>query len=239
MKILLYDLETSPLLSYVWEVYEANSLAVEKERELMSFAYKWLGDNSVKVFSKRTMAEKDLVRKLHELFDAADILVAHNGDNFDAKMANAFFIKQGLTPPSPYKSIDTLKIARNKFRFHSNHLNDLGKYLNIGEKVNTGGFGLWMKCMQGDKKAWKLMEKYNCQDVSLLEAVYTKIVPWMNNYPLTEVGMFCQKCGGDVQFRGPYINKKFIGKRYQCKKCGSWGISNKQYKINNEEYIKN
>jgi len=238
-KVLLYDIETSPNLAYIWDNYEQNALSIEKQRELMSFAFKWLGDKKVQVYSLRNCTEKDLVQKLHNLFDEADILIAHNGDRFDQKMANAFFIKQGLTPPSPYKSIDTLKIAKAKFRFNSNHLNDLGQYLGLGEKVATGGFGLWLKCMNGDKKAWKLMEKYNSQDVSLLEGVYKKLVPWTQQTPFISLGFTCPSCGSShLQQRGWNISKTSMSKRLQCQDCGRWSQSSNKIKHEVHEYVK-
>lgn len=237
-KVLYYDIETSPLLSYVWEMYEANTLATEKERELMSFAYKWQGDNKIRVESLRTNTEKELVKKLHKLFDEADIIVGHNSDNFDNKMANTFFLKQGLLPPSPYQTIDTLKIARNKFRFASNHLNDLGQYLGVGKKVETGGFNLWLKCIKGDKKAWKLMEKYNKQDVELLEKVYNKLSSWVKT-PFKDFGMVCQNCGSShLQSRGWQIGQVYMSRRYQCQNCGKWQTSSLKIKHENGEYVR-
>ncbi len=125
----------------------------------------------------------------------------------------------------------------SRFKFSSNKLNDLGEYLGVGKKVDTGGFKLWLGCMNGEKKSWLLMEKYNIQDVNLLEAVYQKLIPWADNTPLMKDGLVCNKCGGEVQFRGAYITRTHIGKRYQCKKCGSWGNSNKKLRIESE-YIK-
>jgi hypothetical protein len=205
----------------------------------MSFAYKWLGDKDVKVLSLKNLKEPQLVKKLHDLFNEADIIVAHNGDQFDAKMANTFFIKQGLTPPSPYKSIDTLKIARNKFKFTSNHLNDLGQYLGLGEKLPTGGFSLWLKCLKGDKKSWELMEKYNKQDVILLEKVYKLLVPWTNNPPPIDLGFTCPACGSThLQQRGWNINKVFMSKRLQCCDCGKWSQSSNKIKHKYGVYAK-
>ena len=162
---------------------------------------------------------------------------AHNGDKFDIKMANSFFIKYGLTPPSPYKSIDTLKIAKKIFRFNSNKLNDLGEYLGIGKKINTGGFQLWLRCLRGEKSAWAKMKRYNKQDVVLLEKVYNKLVPWDNSN--TEMGFVCPICGStNLQKRGWNINKIYKSQRYQCRDCGRWSQSNKRIKFNNEEYLK-
>lgn len=237
MKILFLDIETSPNIAYIWDMYEQNALSFVKERELISYAYKWQG-GKVKSVCLGDCEETELVKGLHELFDQADIIIAQNGDNFDIKMANAFFIKQGLTPPSPYKTIDTLKIARSKFRFNSNKLNDLGQYLGLGEKIDTGGFKLWLRCLKGDKKAWKLMKKYNEQDVLLLEKVYQKISPWANT-PFKEVGMSCINCGSShLQRRGWSITQVFMSQRYQCQDCGKWMVSSNKIKHNSLEYAK-
>jgi DNA polymerase elongation subunit (family B) len=237
-KLLFLDIENSPKLIYAWDLYETNALKVEKQSEIMSFAWKWQGDKNVKVISLRQYKPKELLKKIHGILDEADIVCGHNSKSFDVKMLNAFFIHYGLPPTRPFKQIDTLQIARRHFKFASNKLNDLGEYLGVGKKVPTGGIDLWFKCMAGDKKALFLMEKYNKQDVNLLEMVYEKLIPWAENQPPVYHGLFCKKCGGEVQFRGPYENKQFIGKRYQCKRCFSWGVSNKQYKVNKEEYVK-
>ena len=239
MKILLVDIETSPNLAYIWDKYEQDAIAFEKERELLSFAYKWLGEKKVHSHCLGDMDSEMLVEGLYMIFDDADIIVAHNGDEFDIKMANAFFIRQGLTPPSPYKTIDTLKIARSKFRFNSNKLNDLGQYLNLGEKVETGGFKLWLKCLKGDKKAWKLMKKYNEQDVILLEKVYKKLVPWAKTTPPIDLGFTCPACGSThLQQRGWNISKTYLSKRVCCQNCGKWSVSSKKIRHNNNEYLK-
>ncbi len=237
-KLLIFDIETSPNTSYTWEKYQQDVIAFEKEREIICFAYKWLGEKEVKVYSSGTTSHRKLITTLHSLFDEADIILAHNGDRFDIKMANTAFIESKLPPPSPYKTIDTLKIARNKFRFNSNKLNDLAIRLGVGEKVDTGGFKLWLKCLQGDKKSWRLMEKYNKMDVILLEKVYLKLRSWAKT-PEIEHGMVCTTCGSkNIQFRGWNVNSVFRSKRYQCQDCGKWGMSNLKERHNQLEYIK-
>jgi len=237
MKELLLDIETSPNLAYVWEKYEQDVISFEKERELLSFAYKWSGDKNVKCFSLNELTPLRLTKKLHELFGEAEVIVAHNGDNFDIKMANAFFAHFNLKPPSPYKTIDTLKIARSKFRFNSNKLNDLGEYLGLGTKVETGGFKLWLGCLKGNRLAWKKMKEYNKRDVELLEKVYWKLKPWVNT-PSFEEGIKCPSCGSThVQKRGWNLNRIFKSQRYQCTDCGKWCHSSRKIKHNKGEYL--
>ncbi len=229
-KILIYDLETGPNLSYTWGKYQQDVIDFKDEWELLSFAYKWLGEKPVVAVGQDKFSEEVLVARLHQLFDEADILIAHNGDRFDQKKANAKFIQYGLMPPSFYKTIDTCKVARRYFMFNSNKLDDLGNRLGIGRKAETGGFGLWLGCMGGDKKAWAKMLKYNAQDVRLLEKVYIKLRPWIDNHPsislITGYDDSCPKCGSTkLQKRGARYTKVSINQRYQCTKCGGWSHS--------------
>jgi uncharacterized protein YprB with RNaseH-like and TPR domain len=223
-KILFYDIETSPSLGYVWGKWETNVMAYKEHWGLLCFSFKWQGGKT-EVMSLRThKTEKRLVKELWNLFNEADIIIAHNGKSFDTKKSNALFVRYGLTPPSPYKQIDTKVVAKKYFKFDSNKLDDLGDFLNIGRKMQTGGFELWLGCMNNNEKSWRLMEKYNIQDVVLLEKVYEKLSPYIENYPILrkDYGK-CPRCQSEhLQSRGRW---KFLSgdyKRLQCQSCGHW-----------------
>jgi DNA polymerase elongation subunit (family B) len=220
-------------------MWETNVLSVEKNSEIIAFSYKELGSNKIYSYSLQDLKPKELALQLHKVFDEADILIAHNGDNFDIKTANSFFAKYNLTPPSPYKTIDTLKIARNKFKFNSNKLNDLGEYLGLGSKVATGGFKLWLGCIKGNNKSWGLMKKYNKQDVVLLEKVYLKLRPWAERLPFNSYGLQCPTCGSDnIQLRGWNVNTVYKTRRFQCQDCGHFSHSNIKIRHNDKEYLR-
>lgn len=236
-KFLFYDLETGPNLAYVWGKYQQDVIAFKEEWELLSFSYKWLGEKETYAIGRNTHTEEELVKVLHGLFDTADTVIAHNGDSFDQKMANAKFIQFGLTPPSPYRSIDTKKVAKRYFRFTSNKLDDLGSRLGLGRKVETGGFSLWLGCMAGDEKAWKKMLRYNKQDTKLLERIYLKFRPWIENHPAINIleGVDgCPKCGSNkLEKRGTRkVNKTSTVQRYRCKNCGGWCQSRQNIQAN-------
>lgn len=234
MKIAYIDIETAPSLGYVWQMWEADVLKIEKEWYIMSFAVKWDNEKTkcyalpdFKKYKKNPEDDSELVKKLWEVFNEADIIIGQNLDKFDIKKSNARFIKYNLSPPEPYQTIDTLKIARRYFKFDSNKLGSLGEYLGLGKKVDTGGINLWFKCMSGDKEAWRKMKSYNVQDVDLLEKVYKKLLPWYSSHPnmnvLDNKEHSCPSCGNDkLQKRGYGFTR--IGKyqRYQCYKCHSW-----------------
>ena len=234
LRVALYDLETSPIISYNWGIYEQNAIEVIEDWQILCFAYKWLGERKVYVVSQDDLkgykpgVNNDLhvVRALHALFDEADVVIAHNGDSFDQRKSHARMMVHDLDPPSPYRSIDTLKIARRYAGFTSNKLNDLGKRLGQGEKLETGGFKTWKGCLDGDPKAWKIMKNYNKRDVILLEKVYFQLLPWIDNHPSMNLNELesCPKCGkGPMQKRGTMKTTK-VGtrQRYQCQSCGGW-----------------
>ena len=236
-KILLIDLETSPNIAYTWGKYEQDALGdFIQERMIICFAWKWLGKPGIQVkaipdfygYKPSPKKNKKLIESLHSLFSSADIIVAQNGDSFDVKMANAEFVQYGLAPPPPYKTIDTLKIARAKFRFNSNKLDDIGHRLGLGRKVKTGGFDLWLGVMRGEKSAWDKMREYNKQDVILLEKIYMKFRPWTANHP--NMNVFdghpgCPACrSANVVRNGFNMTRMGRKRRYHCMDCGKWSL---------------
>ena len=231
-KILLYDIETSYTKGAVWGLYDQNVATVLEEPYMISFAWKWLGEDKVHVrslpdyptfYKKNKKNDLALVQELWKLFDEADVIIAHNGNSFDQKWTYARFIVNGCVPPSPAKYIDTKLVAKAKFRFNSNSLNNLGKYFGCGQKLDTGGIQLWVDCIENDlRSAWKTMTDYNKQDVVLLEQVYLKMLPFITNHPdmnvVNESRGSCTNCGSThLQKRG-----KKMYQRLQCMDCGAW-----------------
>jgi len=153
-----------------------------------------------------------------------------------------------MKPPSPYKVVDTLLAARSQFAFSSNKLDDLGETLGLGRRVEHEGFELWRKCMNGEKKAWKDMLRYNEQDVVLLEAVYLRLLPYIKNHPNVNVIMDqtkckCTACGSSkLHKRGYAYTNASKFQRFQCQDCGKWSrgrmnMLDKDYRKNIQQNI--
>ncbi len=233
-RVALFDIETAPTRGWVWTNYEANLIGTDKDWYMLSFAFMWLGEKKITTHALPDFAgyrsnkecDKALIKKLWEVFDEADILVGHNSKQFDTKKANARFLVNGLRPPSPYKQIDTLQIARSRFKFGSNKLADLGVALGVGTKLPHTGAHLWFSCMAGDPKSWALMKRYNARDVELLAAVYSKLAAWCPNHPnmnLYDDGERCPTCRSDnVQKRGLMVRLNSRRQRMHCQACGNW-----------------
>jgi hypothetical protein len=223
-RIAFIDIETAPNLGYVWGMWEQDVIDIKENWYILSFAVKW-GDGKTRthalpdypLYGSDRENDAELVKELHSVFEQADIIVAHNGDRFDIKKANARFIFHGLMPPTSCNTIDTLKIA-------SNRLNDLGKYLGVGTKLPNTGKHLWLGCMGGDHTAWATMRRYNAQDVELLWRVYRKLRPWASTHPnlnLYSGKKNCPTCqSGSVIRNGQRYLKTVVRQQYRCMSCG-------------------
>lgn len=253
-KILFFDIETSPNLANVWANYEQNVLRQVESWQILCFSYRWAHERKtyvVSMYDNRKLDQEahglyykddyNVVLTLHELLEQADIVVAHNGDKFDLRKANARFVYHGLTPPEPYKTVDTLKVARKYFNFNSNKLGDLGEYLGAGSKQQSGGLETWFGCMNGDEKSWRKMIKYAKQDVNLLIKVYEKLRPWMTNHPnLNVYGALnqCPTCGhSKLTKRGIRTTKTMSYQQYRCNSCGAYSRERLSLKVDKPKLV--
>ena len=232
-KILLIDIETSPNLAHVWGMWQQNVALSQlvQSGTTLCVAAKWLGQKEVLYYGVNTMSAKTMIKKVHKLMDEADVVIHYNGKKFDMPTLNREIITEGLTPPSPYKQIDLLQVVRKQFRFTSNKLDYVAQHLGLGCKTHHKGHALWVGCMNGEEKDWKIMEKYNKQDVLLLEKLYHKLLPWIKQG--VDYGAYidddkrvCPNCKSHhVQRRGTATTTTGSYARYQCNSCGTWSRS--------------
>ena len=239
-KVLIFDIETSPILARVWGLWQQNVglNQIKEDWFVMSWAAKWLGKGKVMYQDLRGQIDdtvkdyrdEELLRGIWNLLNDADIVVTQNGKKFDVKKLNARFIANGYQPPSGYKHIDTLQIAKRIFAFTSNKLEYMTDKLNVEfKKLKHGefpGFELWQQCLADNQKAWKEMEKYNKHDVLSLEELYVKLAAWDDRHPNFNLytngeDQVC-RCGCSEFIRAGYAYtqvSKF--QKYRCKKCGA------------------
>jgi DNA polymerase elongation subunit (family B)/predicted RNA-binding Zn-ribbon protein involved in translation (DUF1610 family) len=233
LKILLLDIETAPNVAYVWGLFKEN-IPIQRMIDsgyVLCWAAKWLGEKEVMFDSVYKSKAKTMLKRVHKLLDEADAVIHYYGTKFDIPTLNKEFLIYRMTPPSSYRQIDLFNTAKGRFRFASNKLDYIAAQLGVGQKHKHQGFELWVKCMNNDPDAWKEMEKYNKQDVVLLESVYEVFKPWIKNHP--NVGLYadsdnpvCPACGShQVVRRGYAFTTGGKYQRYCCTSCGHWSRS--------------
>lgn len=196
-RILLYDIETSPILARVWSLWDQNVglNQIKDDWFLLSFSAKWLGEDEVFYYDQSEAEDieddYEILLKLWDLLNECDVAIGHNLKRFDTKKVNARFILNGLPKPGTYRQIDTLEIAKRQFGFTSSKLEYLtetlcSKYKKLKHK-KFPGFLLWSECLKGNPEAWKEMKEYNIHDVLSLEELYNIFSSWDDRLPNFDV----------------------------------------------------
>ena len=232
-KRLFFDIETSPNIGLFWEAgYKKNIdySNIIKERAIICICYKWEDSKEVGYLTwDSKQCDKKMLQKFIDIANSADQLVGHNGDRFDLAWIRTRCLFHRIDMFPTYTTIDTLKVSRSKFKFNSNKLDYIAKYLGMGKKIKTE-FGLWKDIvLNKDKAAMTKMIKYCQQDVKLLEKVYKELSVHLSSK--THFGVIfgadrgsCPECGSDDLVR--MVNRitatgvKKI--QFQCKTCGKY-----------------
>lgn len=252
-KILLLDIETSPIMAYVWQTQVWKARIGHKQLLnnwfMLSWSAKWLGEDEV--FSDslspiEAVSENDetILTSLWLLLDEANIVIGHNSSVFDIPNIQTRCVFHKLPPPSPYKQIDTLKVAQQQFGFTHNSLDALAKFFGIDGKTETD-FQLWKDCIHGDAEALYKMEQYNRNDVIVLEKIYYFLRPYMRNHPNLDLYVdndspVCTTCGKNSL--APMPNKYFYTQAvrypiYRCSSCGAISRAKKGEPYTNKKLI--
>jgi len=233
IKRLFFDIETSPNIGLFWTAGFKQTILPEniiKERAIICICYKWAGEKEIHSLTwDNKQDDKKLLKQFIEVANEADELVGHNGDRFDLPWIRTRCLFHNIPVFPDYTTIDTLKHARSKFKFNSNKLDYIAKFLGLGQKLKTG-YDLWKKVvLDKDKQALEDMVTYCKHDVDLLEQIYDKLSPYIP--AKTHHGMLlggekhsCPNCGSDHM----HVAKKRISAtgttkvQLQCQSCGKY-----------------
>ena len=109
--VLLFDIETLPMEFYGWGLWNmiTSPEFIIRDWCVLGYAAKWLFEPKVMtgiLSSQEALAHNDekMVKEIWNLFDQADVIIAHNGLSFDLSRMNSRFIFYGLNPPSHYQN---------------------------------------------------------------------------------------------------------------------------------------
>lgn len=201
---------------------------VEAWPRTICMASKWYGEpDSIQFVAEwqKGGAERFL-RRAWKRLDKAQIVVGHNMDRFDRKKLNSAFALFGWPPPSPYKVVDTLKVAWSEFGFESNTMDSLCKRFGIPAKQGHYDPAVAEAAVAGDKEAQRNLEGYNVGDIIANEGLYDHLRPWIKNHPHNANGRaddkpVCNRCWQPEMVRQGFVLATVISyTAYRCSVCG-------------------
>lgn len=235
-RVMFFDIETSPCLAYVWGCGKQFVAAkqLKKERKIISIGYMFSGQKKVSVLkmdlSKHDInafdddADKEMLKKFVKIYNAADLVVAHNGRRFDRARIRARLVRYGLPDIDMGVPFDDSYTMTKAIDFTSHKLDHLGRYLDTGQKDQID-YDVWTKIMEGSKKALKVMCEYMKTDVIRLQSAYERLKPYskskLNLSAFHDEAEMCPSCGSS-DFRKYAIRYTNSGQYqgYLCKDCG-------------------
>lgn len=171
-------------------------------------------------------------KEIYNVLKNADAVVTHNGKRFDWKYLQTRLIINGFPPLPRIQHIDTCQLAKSNLYMINNKLGTIGREFVMDDKLDNGGWDLWVRCHNKEQEALDTMELYCLQDVDLLEKVFEIMKPFVKNLPnrnlyrtqkdFDEGNVVCPTCGSKEIKRWGYVYTRLHKKqRIMCKSCNS------------------
>lgn len=252
-RIVLFDLETMPNFNEAMKVwpqisdYPGRTLKAQIST-IICAGYKVYGENKTNCinawdfdeWTKDINSDKRVCKAIYEVLKNADAVITHNGKRFDWKFLQTRLLKHGLPALPDIPHIDTALVARKNLYAFNNRLGNLGKFFLADDKLENGGWDLWVRVSRREKQAMRLMVKYCKQDVDLLEKLFRKLRPFIKNIPNYNVfapeyasgKRVCPSCGSTrLKSHGWKHTKTQSYRRLRCIECGTFSRTDKSGKM--------
>lgn len=208
-----FDLELTPAEGRFYPpAHDAAIVDITERQKLLSFAYRWDGDNEKTYYldlrdapSHRVsrLDDRDLVWQLHKLWQAASWGCAYNNNRFDLKHVKALLAVHKLNPHN-VRSLDPLLMVKKEFALPRYSLDYVCQHFGLKPKMHIPLLGHTLAIMDAKndrqvKDKWADIKKYNIQDVDALEDVHRFVRPYatthLNMAMYTDDVNACPRCG--------------------------------------------
>jgi hypothetical protein len=234
-RILIFDLEVSTKIVHTYQMWDTSIPAdrVIQDAYILSYSAKFLGEDTIYYLDTRYSPGCDLhiLEALSYLINQATHLCGHNLKSFDLPTLRSRMIQKKVDPIPDLPILDTLKICKKLFKFTSNKLSEVAKYLGVetmkDDHKDFPGISLFTEAMNGNIKAFESMENYCKTDVIVTELILNKLMPWDKDINFqSNYGRAICSCGSVKFIKNGYrFYKQSKNQMYKCVKCAKSYIS--------------
>lgn len=206
-RILFYDIETKPLLAYIWQLGEQvvrhPQLATGGDSHgIICISYAWNDGKPAKTIDWGYEAQDTgrVIRAFDKIIKQADMTIGKNSDRFDVKYINTQRLIHNLPPLPEWMDYtdDLEKQVKKYFTFPSRSLDYISKAMGLGGKVKME-FQDWIDIVEKlSRQSFEKMLRYNRKDVEDTRTLWDKLQPYIkpNLNMATFYGDFrCTNCG--------------------------------------------
>jgi len=247
-RVLVYDIETTPVLAWIWRCGEqvVNHGQLHSEvntTKIICITYRWLHESKAKalIFNLKTLDDSEIVKQFDVLVKQADVIIGKNNNRFDNKHINFRRMIHGLPAIPDWTTMsDDLEVQmRRHFNMQSYSLDYFSKLMGQSGKIKME-LQDWIDIVQfKNKKKLKKMVTYGKKDADDTAELILKVWPYVTpkfNYATHLDTACCITCGhsgitkdriktqssGQVQTFWCPKHKGYAGQAY-IKKDGTYG----------------
>lgn len=237
-KVLIYDMETSPLKAWVWSTGKQyvghKQLAVDHNTYgIICITYCWNDGSPVQSidwgFEEQNTGR--VVEEFDKILKTADHVIGKNNKRFDDKMLNAARMLNGLPGmPDWTRYTDDLEVQMRKyFRMPSQSLDYISNQLGLGGKIKMemqDWIDIVEKTSNGPKALAKMI-RYGKKDTADTRTLWNKLSqhfePKLNMATFCNERLACTACGSvNIVQNGTRVSGGTKYQTYLCKSCGCY-----------------
>ena len=193
VNVLFWDLESSLMEGMFFRIWQENIQfkRITKQSHLLTASWAFNDEpvQGVRVTPDdvATSNDFDIVVKMVQAINKADIIVTFNGKKFDCKLLNTRALFWGLPPIKPVKHIDLFEQSKRLFKFPSNSMQNISMYLGENGKLATSS-DLWERCANHKNydecdNALDEMLRYNQIDIEATRDLFYRYQGRMKGVP--------------------------------------------------------
>lgn len=236
VRILFYDIETTPLRAWIWHLGEQAVRHNQLDKDYDSYgiiciAYKWNDKKPTKVihWGYSEQDSEKLIKQFDKIAETADIIIGKNSDRFDVRHINTQRMIAGLPGlPTWLNNTDDLeKQFRKNFALPSYSLDYLSKALIKSKGKDKIGLVDWTNIVEKKSRAsYKKMLEYCKNDVE--ETVKLWNFAKSHFKPKFNMATFyqetrCRICGHtNIKKNGTRIRGKTTYQMFYCNEHGGY-----------------
>lgn len=232
-KILVFDIERMKGVANIefWDLGDYKNRRIHADDVVewprtICVAWNWYGQDRIDFASEWGDGREEMLKKVWNAVDEAEIVVGHNIAGFDLKKLNTEWRDLGMQAPSPYKVVDTLKEARKQFGDESKTLDALCTRMGITGKTDRYDVEVARAALAGERVPQLQIQSYNEGDILATIGLYDHLRGWMPSHPhmgaLDGETMKCNQCAStDISRNGTYLAVQIKYIQYRCNACGA------------------
>lgn len=193
-------------------------------------AWQWYDSKRVEFAAEWEPGGREgMLERTWDAYDRADVVVGHNLAGFDTKKLATEWWLMGLPKPSPFATVDTLKVARQQFGMESNTLDAICKRAGLVAKTDRYDIEVARAALAGHKPSQRRIKAYNVGDIPATRGVYDAVRGWIPNHPHITIAediddITCNECGSrELAANGTTTGPsgRIVYKLWRCGDCGA------------------